>query len=137
MTTENVENVQSRAQPDRTFNLANASPQVGSKNEFLTQNATSDPFSFFTTMFDSILSKITKDTNVRILNYNNLRFCDAKFVSFVNRTEIIRYFGLVLILQLRKTDSIITREFIRNEFNQKSVHLYSRINRTMEQVDSF
>lgn len=116
MTPDNIENVRSRAQPDREFNLENASPEVGSKNEYLAQNASPTPISFFTVMFDTIISKMTRDTNVMILNHNNsnnLRFRDANFVPFVSRTDIIRYFGLVLLIQLRKTDSIITRTFIR------------------------
>lgn len=139
-TSENVETIQRRAAPDRPFDLTRADPRVGSKNEYLASNTSPDPFSYFNIMFSTVLSKITKDTNIRIMHHNNahnLRYSDPNFVTFIRRLDIVHYFGLIMCIQLRKTHSVLTRDFIRLEFNKKSEHLFARIKKSMENVESF
>lgn len=68
VTNANFDTIYRRVEPDPEFDLSRADPRVGDKNEYLSNNTTPLPYSYFSTMFDPVLSKMTIDTNVMIFD---------------------------------------------------------------------
>ena len=84
----------------------------------------------FHTIFGEHIVQMTRDTNRVIIKFNqenNFNVKSAGFIPILSTVECYNFLGLILTIHLRKTDSMITRDFIRDEFVTKDKKLFKRI----------
>lgn len=112
---------------DHPFTPGNAAPIVGSRMADLIASFDGSIEYVFSHMFDPFISIIVKSTNRLIITHNvqhNLFPSDRNYIHLVSYTEILNWFGLVLLIDLRKTKSVHSKLFIRNEYGKRLSHLF-------------
>ena len=84
----------------------------------------------FLTMFTPFIADTVKDSNRRIISHNiqfGLTPNDTDYVHLLSFTECINFLGLVVLIDLQKTDSRKTRKFIRKEYTNRAEHLFDEV----------